>query len=37
MWNLEKWYSLIYFQVRNRDADLEDEGVDTARGKEGAG
>ena len=32
MWNLEKWYRWIYSQVRNRDADLENECTDTTRG-----
>ena len=35
MWTLEKWYrfpTVLYFHIRNRDADLEKGYVDTGQG-----
>ena len=34
-WNLEKWYWWIYFQGRNRGAEIEDTFVDTVGEGEG--
>ena len=31
IWNLEKWYRWTYLQGRNRDTDVENKCIDTAR------
>ena len=32
MWNLEKWYGLLYLQNRNMDIDIENKCMDTKQG-----
>ena len=34
IWNLEKWYWIIYLQSNNGETDIENRLMDTGRGKE---
>ena len=34
IWDLERWYRIIYFQGNNRETDIENRLMDTGRGEE---